>query len=297
MDINSYPKVYAIGHPRIKGITNGEVIIEEKIDGSQFSFGLINGELRFRSKGQEVFLNNPEKMFIQAVDVVKGISDKLTEGYVYRCEYLSKPKHNVLNYSRIPTGHLIIFDIMIGEEDYIGRSGKVWEAEHIGLEVVPLLYEGQVSSVNELVGLLDTESILGGTNIEGFVIKNYNMFTDDKKFACGKYVSEAFKEVHNKEWKKHSSSGKDYIQLLVEQYRTEPRWQKAIQHLTESGQLEGSPKDIGLLMTEVPKDIKCECEDEIKEQLFTHFWPTIKRGVVSGLPEWYKKGLMEREFE
>jgi hypothetical protein len=57
-----------------------------------------------------------------------------------------------------------------------------------------------------------------------------------------------------------------------------------------------SPKDIGLLVKEVPKDIRDECEDEIKEILFSHFWSKISRGVIRGLPEWYKKKLAEESF-
>ena len=43
--IHSYSKVYQIGHKVIRDIFNDEVLIEEKIDGSQFSFGVIDGVL------------------------------------------------------------------------------------------------------------------------------------------------------------------------------------------------------------------------------------------------------------
>ena len=54
--INSYPSVMQIGHKMIADIFSGEVIVEEKIDGSQFSFGVINGELTCRSKGKQQIL-------------------------------------------------------------------------------------------------------------------------------------------------------------------------------------------------------------------------------------------------
>jgi len=38
--IGSYPKVLALGHRYIKDILDGEHIVEEKLDGSQISFGL-----------------------------------------------------------------------------------------------------------------------------------------------------------------------------------------------------------------------------------------------------------------
>ena len=39
MELSSYPKVYAIGHRAIGDIFKDTVLVEEKIDGSQFSFG------------------------------------------------------------------------------------------------------------------------------------------------------------------------------------------------------------------------------------------------------------------
>jgi len=296
MKLSSYPKVYAIGHRQIKGITDSEVLIEEKIDGSQFSFGLINGDLQCRSKGAEIYTDAPEKMFNTAVEYVLSIASKLVPGWVYRCEYLNKPKHNSLAYDRVPRNNLILFDVMVDEEDYIDYEQKAQIADSIGLEVVPRLFQGKINIVDELKGLLDTTSILGGQKIEGFVIKNYNLFTDDKKFAVGKFVSEVFKEVHNKEWKASHNSGKDFTQLLIEQYRTESRWHKAVQHLTELGTIEGTPRDIGSLINAVKQDTKEECEAEIKDKLFNHFWKQIERGITAGLPEWYKDKLMASEF-
>ena len=61
--------------------------------------------------------------------------------------------------------------------------------------------------------------------------------------------------------------------------------------------MEESSRDIGKLISEVHVDIKEECEEEIKQKLFDYAFPRIKRGVIAGLPEWYKKRLMEKQFE
>lgn len=45
----SYPKVYNLGHSAIKDLFHDEVVIQEKLDGSQFSFGIVDGEFRRRS--------------------------------------------------------------------------------------------------------------------------------------------------------------------------------------------------------------------------------------------------------
>jgi len=295
--INSYPTVFAIGHKAIEGLFSGNVIVEEKVDGSQFSFGVIDGQLECRSKGKQLILDAPEKMFIKAVTTVRELEPLLHPDWIYRGEYLNSPKHNTLAYDRVPVKNIIGFDIVTGPETYLTPEEKRAEFERIGLEVVPLLYSGVVSGMEMFNDLLTRVSVLGGTKIEGVVVKNYELFTVEKKVALGKYVSEAFKEVHEGDWKQRNPTSADVIEELSRKYKTPARWIKAVQHLKETGKLEGSPRDIGSLMIEVPEDIKKECEEEIKQALFDHFWPKMRRIAISGLPEWYKQELARSAFE
>jgi hypothetical protein len=290
----SYPKVWALGHSGIKELLFDEVIVEEKIDGSQFSFGRFDGVLHCKSKGAEINIEYPEKMFSNAVDVVKKLD--LTDGFTYRAEYLKTPKHNVLAYDRIPKDHLIVFDISIGMEEYLVPETKLSEANRLGLECVPVLFKGSIENPASIVELLNTTSVLGGQKVEGIVIKNYRRFGIDKKILIGKYVSEAFKEVHGAEWKEANPTKNDVIAHLIASYKTPARWNKAIQHLKEAGKLTQSPKDIGALIREVQDDIEAEEKEEIKNKLYANAIQHIKRGVVGGLPEFYKEYLMKEQF-
>jgi hypothetical protein len=295
MPIHSYASVYALGHKAISDLFSGPVLLEEKVDGSQFSMSRSpEGILECRSKGAQLFVDAPEKMFTKAINTAMSLP--LHEGWVYRCEYLEKPKHNTLVYSRVPKQHLIVFDICTGLEEYLSYEHMVDECDRIGLECVPCLYQGVVTDFDMFKTFLDRESILGGVKIEGVVVKNYKVFTQEKKIAIGKYVSEAFRETNSKNWKDSNPSGKDFVQLLIEKYKTEARWNKAIQHLRDAGKLEGSPRDIGLLIREVPEDILKEHEAEIRDALFKHFWDTIRRGVTAGLAEFYKEQLAKTAF-
>lgn len=291
--INSYPSVYQVGHKAIAGLFNDDVVVQEKIDGSQFSFSVIDGELQARSKGKQLILDAPEPMFKRAVEVIREIEPLLVPGYVYRCEYLEKPKHNTIAYARIPKNHLVLFDVMFGLEAYLAPQLVAGEARALGLEEVPVLFTGRVESQAMFEAMLESESVLGGSKVEGVVVKNYSLFTQEKKMAIGKYVRESFKEEHKQSWKE----GKDIVQQIVNHYKTDARWQKAIQHLRDSGELEGSPRDIGKLMLEVPADILKEHEQEIKDRLFEFHWLQIRRALTAGLPEWYKAELMKVAFE
>jgi hypothetical protein len=294
---HSYPKIYNVGHAAIDELLRDSVIVEEKVDGSQFSFGMIGGELLVRSRGKQFPTDAPDKMFTKAVASVLDRQSILKEGWTYRGEYLQKPKHNALAYDRIPNDNIILFDINTNEETYLSYEEKAAEAERIGLEIVPLLHSGMVDNITVLTDLLDTVSILGGQKIEGFVIKNYKRFTTDGKAMMGKHVSEAFKEVHSKEWGKSNPGKQDIILGLIDKYRTPARWQKAVQHIQERGELDGSPKDIGNLIKETQKDIHDECYEEIAVALMKHFFPQILRGVTRGLPEWYKDELLKAQFD
>ena len=141
---HSYPSVYAMGHRAVRDILSGPVTVQEKIDGSQFSFGFFPGgdaePLRARSKGAQLNVLAPEKMFARAVEVIRALP--LHEGWTYRGEYLAKPKHNALAYDRVPAGHIILFDINVGHEDYLPYDAVREEAERLGLEAVPRLHEG-----------------------------------------------------------------------------------------------------------------------------------------------------------
>jgi len=297
---HSYSSIYNLGHAALADLLKGPVYVEEKVDGSQFSFGIDEkGTLRVRSKGCEIVVDAPEKMFSLAVETVKRLKPLLHPGWTYRAEYLRSPKHNALIYNRIPKDHLIIFDVEIGECEFLEYPAKWAEADRLGLEVVPLLWGGPVETIEAFRDFLRVDSILGGQKIEGVVIKpiGYNLFGKDKKVLMGKFVSEAFKEVHSKMWKTENPTAGDIIAILGATYCTQARWQKALQHLTEKGLINGSPQDIGALMKEVPEDVKRECEEEIKDKLFAFAWPHVARMCTRNLPQWYKDLLLNKQFE
>lgn len=296
MNLHSYPKVYAIGHRAVAGLFQGPVLVEEKIDGSQFSFGTGNGQLKLRSKGAEIYVDNPEKMFSLGISTAQVLAPVLHDGWTYRAEYLQKPKHNCMKYERVPATNLVLFDINTGEEVYLTREEKEEEAARIGLEIVPVLYQGLVDSPETLYGLLNRDSILGGGKIEGIVVKNYNQFGVDKKVLMGKFVTEEFKETHSKEWKADNPNVGDVVDRIVATLRSEVRWAKSVARLKEEGKLENSPKDIGLILREIQNDIRAEELDFIQGKLLEYALPRILRASTGGFPEYYKKTLLESAF-
>lgn len=296
--INSYGKIYNLGHAALKDLFTSEVSVEEKIDGSQFSFGKKEGVLFCRSKNQNLNIEDPQTLFWEAVETAKELFPILKDGWTYRGEYLKKARHNVLAYDRIPNKHIIIFDIDTGNQSYLTPEDRKKESDRIGLECIPVMFYGMVTDVPQILKFMDSISCLGGQKIEGLVFKNHNKLDEQfHKILMGKHVSEEFKEVQAANWKVDNPKKGDIIESLVQTYKTPARWNKAIQHLKESGNLTDSPKDISFLIKEVIKDVHEECEAEIKEKLYQWAYKEISRKITRGLPEWYKNKLIEKQFE
>jgi hypothetical protein len=295
--ITAFPKIFAIGTDYIRDIFQEPVEITEKVDGSQFAFGMINGELRIRSKGAQLYTDNPEKMFAEGIAYIEQIQDRLPSGMVFYAEYLKKPKHNTLAYNRIPKNHLMLFGVMHISQKFHTNIEEY--AELLEIEPVPVFGRITVSNSAELVEMLNRESALGGAKIEGVVVKNFErqflLGGQPMPLMAGKFVSESFKEVHRERWGAEEK-GKSRMEVFFDSFRTTARWEKAVQHLAERGELENDPRDIGKLFKEVHVDIETEEMENVKEYLWGEFKNELKRRATGGMPEWYKKRLAERSF-
>lgn len=294
--IKSFPKIFHLGTDYIKDILDGEVEVTEKIDGSQFGFGRIGGELFVRSKGAMLHFDAPNNMFKEAVEYIASIADRIPDNTIFHAEYLQTPNHNSLQYERIPKNHLCLFSVSDNSEKYHGHDKIVEWASILEIDAVPLIYKGTIENTDKILELVGSDSYLGGTKSEGVVVKNYS-----KQFLlggqpipvmAGKYVTEAFKEVHNNWKEKHTGKGR--WEVFMDGYKTDARWLKAVQFLRDSGELTETPKDIGKLIARVMQDIEEEEKETIKEFMWTEFGKELLRKSVHGLPEFYKLHLLKK---
>ena len=175
MDFPAFPKVFSIGHRQISNIFDGEVEITEKLDGSQFAFAKIQGQLVCRSRGKILDFDYPDQLFAEGIQQVQKIAYAIPDNWAFYGELLKKPKHNTLKYARVPTGHIALFGYNPPDNTHLySYSALCTFAKNFGMDVVPRIYQGIVKNVDDLLGMLDRESFLGGTKIEGIVVKNWN---------------------------------------------------------------------------------------------------------------------------
>lgn len=300
----SYPSIHNLGNAAIRDLLTVPCYVEEKVDGSQFSFGVFDdpdypdGHIRIKSKNAEMFVDAPEKMFNKAAATVKQLAPLLHRGWTYRGEYLQSPSHNSLMYERVPTGHIMLFDISVGGGVFATRAELEAEAARIGLEVVPLL-KWDTPSLEELRDLIDNQvAVLGGQKIEGVVIKQQQplLWGSDKKLLIGKFVSERFREIHKQKWGENQPNQTRLLEKIAAEVCTTARWHKSVMRLREQGTISDTPRDIPLILKDVQQDIQKEETDHIKQRLLEYFWRDIGKLATRGLPEWYKQLLLVEQF-
>lgn len=291
--VSSYPSIFALGHRALgEGFLDRDLIVQEKYDGSQFSAAWTGERWIYRSKGGPGSQGRRARSLSAYYRPLRASGWNLGPWIRIQGRAFKKAQHNTLRYGRIPEGHLVLFDVEAPGQHFAFPEQVAQYASIFGLEPARTLHVGKVT-VEQIQEWLKEESSLGGTRIEGVVLKpaNYDLFGEDKKLLIAKVVREEFKELNGAAWKISNPSRADVVQALIARYRAEPRWRKAVQHLRDAGKLDGSPKDIGPLMAEVKRDIEKEEKESIAEALVARFMPDIVRGATGGLPDWYKAEL------
>lgn len=299
--IPSYCKILTLGSAYTDSALVGDVVVQEKVDGSAIKFGLTDQkELIIGSRNTILGHADENKMFKEGYEHIMSIADKIKRfppcTYFYG-EYLQKNRHNAIKYDRIPLNHIVLFDV-VSEGRYFDRQKLAETALELTIDVVPEVYRGRIEDRGFLAGLIaNTQSYLGGSLVEGVVIKNYGqtiLLGGQVYPLFTKLVRPEFKEVANQRQKefKPRLTLEDYFQSFC----TEARWLKAIQKMKDNGTWLKDPKDIGSLIKIVQEDIVTEESENIRQHFYTTFIPEILRCSVKGLPQFYKDKLFKGEL-
>ena len=296
----NYPKSYNLGNKNLEGFFEHPIYVQEKIDGSQFSFGYFDGKLRCWSRAQELNLLNPG-MFKPAIDALLD-RDPLAfmNECTYRGEFLARPRHNHLAYDRIPKQHVVLFDVQDKAGEWLIHAELCVEGQRLGFDVAPvyMLWNNQTDSesylLEEIKKLVATmKPVLGGEHIEGVVLKSYQRNADGH-VMFGKYVRPEYREEAPHKKPKKGSGTDEFLAALAYAVTGPARWEKALQHLRDGGVATGEMQDMPLLIQEVNADIYLECSADFETSLLVWALPKMKQHFIKGLAEWYKDKLLEQ---
>ncbi|KAH3765460.1 RNA ligase [Pelomyxa schiedti] len=282
--------------------------------------------LVFDNHGKDL-ASNP--MFLNAVHALEGIKHLLSPGLIYHGEYLGKPIHNVSVYERRPKRYVILYDIFC--PDSVGQSGAAYEAYsknvtggryftpdelaqesgRIGLECVQTVFVHNAPSegnddphvvCERFINEGKITSCLGGTDVEGYVIKLFDIPPNvkDAPPRISKVLASKFKEKHNR-GVDHATVQTLTVEGIVDtignMWNVEARFRKAVQHLQEQGFPEKS-RDIVGLSEELDADLKKEATEEIMCYLWGDLKTYMLPGLTAGLGKWYvNKYLTPEQIE
>lgn len=299
--IESYENIEAFGKRGVYELFNKPFFLQEKIDGSQISFGVYNndleissGGLKIRSRSQAVDLNSAG-MFASAVDSIKKIQERLIPNWTYRGEFLRGPKHNVLTYGRAPIGNIVLFDIQLGDGTYTSQTNVRLEALGLGLDYAPVLAVlapggDLIHTVKDI--LANSQSVLGGP-IEGVVAKrsDYSFQDGFGNHIFVKFVSDQFKEKAKRPIGKSLEAKSGLVEELLETYAVDARFQKSVQHLQEAGKLHHDKKDLPNLIKESWEDLQVDYGSEIHDRIILQVNREFRTRLTQKLVCWYTSKL------
>lgn len=276
MEQKKYHKIIRYGHKSTQDVLNkGDyIIIQEKIDGANASFAVINGELKCWSRNRELNESNTLEGFYEWVQQNVQVQ-KLLEGVVYFGEWTAQHKVSYEGYMK----QFFLYDIYnLHLEEYVSFSMVRDEAKRLGLQLIPVFFEGEFESFEQLmsyVGRTDLGGKLKGKPTgEGIVVKNVNYRDEFGKQVFVKLVIDGFREIQRQKQTKDSKKVFSEAESKVRECVTLPRVEKQVFKLIDNGLLdrEYGIEDMGFLLKHTSPMV---AEDILKEEM-QDFNVTIK---------------------
>jgi hypothetical protein len=221
--MKTYDKIYALGNKENSTIFADDydlIVIEEKVDGANFRFQIVDGLPLFGTRTQNLNKDNMNSNFKRAVDfvteklkynVLKDIYEKA--GLVFFCENMIK---HTIGYNWDITPPVIGYDIFsVPENKYLDEKKCAMVFKEIGIEFIPLVRYCTSKECRELLEQLEElvpSSKYVAMKAEGIVFKNY------KKQIFAKFVRKEFKEKNEEVFGKTKRKTTNDEEFLVVVY-------------------------------------------------------------------------------
>jgi hypothetical protein len=233
------------------------IVIQEKLDGANASFTREGDKVLCFSRNTQLDENNTLRGFYNWVQNNIKVED-LEEGIIYFGEWLVKHK---LDYGE-NANKFYLFDVYNANE-YEPFVVVKYEANRLGLNLVPVFYEGQFQSIEHIQSFIG-KSMLGEIG-EGVVVKNVDYKDRHGNQQFTKFVSDEFAEKA-KVKKRIVKQPTDQLQEFVESTVNKARVSKIIHKLVDEGLLNENYtiEDMGVILKNIGTRV---FDDVIKEEL------------------------------
>ena len=277
MEQKKYHSIVRYGHRSTREVLNrgDQIIIQEKVDGANASFAVVDGELKCWSRNRELSMSNTlEGFYVWAKQNIEV--DKLLEGVVYFGEWTAQHKVVYEGYAK----QFFLYDIYnLHLEEYVSFSMVRDEAKRLGLNLIPVFFEGEFESFEQLMSYVGRTALNGklGQEVsgEGIVVKNVDYRDRFGKQMFVKLVVDKFAEVQMQKAPKDPKKKFTPEELKVRECTTTPRVEKQLFKMIEEGLLDRDygVEDMGKILKHVSPLV---AEDILKEEMdeFPHL--TVK---------------------
>lgn len=268
------------------------LVVQEKLDGSNASFTMEDGELACFSRRKKLNENETLNGFYNwAHENIEEWMFNFLEGHIIFGEWLVKHK---IQYKEECYKEFYVFDVYDkSTERYLPHDDMVSVAEKLGLKRVKTLllaepeyfHNLKTKYIQDIVGKSDM-TVKPNTG-EGIVIKYLDGKSEYEDYY--KIVSNEFKEFNRQKMKtevKNNDSVADYA-------ITRPRMEKMIFRAIEEGRLSEDNMELenfGLIIKEVGQDFV----DDIMEEEKDNMLKIIEKQIKKKMPHILREILQEK---
>ncbi len=222
-----YQHVERFGTDEVENIELGICHVFPKIDGTNGSVWLEDGQIKTGSRNRELSLEADNAGFNAAIIADTRIAAYLAKHPEHRIYGEWLVPHSLKTYRDDAWRKFYVFDVCVYSEDgieYLPYAVYKPLLEEFGLDYIPLLAEVRNGSYEQFIALLDKNVFLVKDGLgagEGIVIKNYSYKNKYGRVTWAKIVRSEFKDLNTKAFGAPIVQGKKMVEEeIVNKYVT-----------------------------------------------------------------------------
>ena len=269
--MKKYDSIPRYGKQGTRDILGTEVVVMEKLDGANASFGIIGGELKMFSRNQELNEHNTLRGFYDWVK--QNVNQNLLfPNKIYFGEWLVP---HTVQYKKEVQNEFYLFDIYdVKTDTYLDWNITVQAAIHLGIRTPEVFFRGELHSMTDVDKYLGQSELTEIPNTgEGIVVKDY----EGQQFV--KIVSDKFKET---KYTKQPSLDRTDIGALIDSVLTPQRVEKLIHKKIDLGLL---PTELDVTDTgNVLKALSSDVVNDIFEEEMHIFLDMLRKKISKKTP-------------
>lgn len=262
-----YQHIERFGSSEVEQIEIGECYIFPKIDGTNASVWIYNGEIQAGSRTRHLSLDKDNAGFLEWVLSQDNIANYLKENPTHRLYGEWLVPHSLNTYRQNAWRKFYVFDVAVDKsEDEILHDGDTkvkylhyndykYMLDKHSIDYIPPIaiiknpsYEGFINQLNTNTFLIEDGKGVG----EGIVIKNYDFRNRFNRQTWAKIVTSEFKEKHAKVMGASEIKGNKMIEEdIVEKYITTAFCEKELSKIVSQNDNTWSSKMIPQLLNTI----------------------------------------------